>query len=354
MSDIIFEQIRSGGCLSYLIGCPDTHNAIIVDPHSSQTDHYLAIAARDGLHIQYILDTHTHADHFSSSQKLGKQLGVPVIMHRSSVAPFVTMPVDDGETIIVGKLRLRVMYTPGHTSDSICLVLPDRVLTGDTLLIGGTGRTDLPSGDPYQLYDSLFKKLLKLPSEFNVYPAHDYKNQVTSTLAQEIASNPRLQKKERNEFIEQMHALDLKMPAHLTEALRTNRSGGKTVEQMIADAATRISFMSLEEVRRHIDTNHTGDGMQNNLIILDVREKDAYQEGHIPGAINIPRGQLELRINDALPDPTQRVLVYCELGKISTLSAAMLQDMGFRRAIALDGGIRMWKEANYPLESTTH
>lgn len=348
MSDIIFEQIRSGGCLSYLIGCPDTHNAIIVDPHISQTDHYLALAARNGLHIQYVLDTHTHADHFSSSQKLGKQLGVPVIMHRSSVAPFVTMPVDDGETIIVGKLRLRVMYTPGHTSDSICVVLPDRVLTGDTLLIGGTGRTDLPSGDPYQLYDSLFNKLLKLPPEFNIYPAHDYKNQDTSTLAQEINTNPRLQKKERNEFIEQMHALDLKMPTHLTEALRTNRSGGKTVEQMISEAAMRISFISLEEVRKHIDSH------QDDLVILDVRERDAYQEAHIPGAINIPRGQLELRVNEVLPDPTQRILVYCELGKISTLSAAMLQDMGFRRAIALDGGIRMWKDANYPVEAATH
>ena len=268
-------------------------------------------------------------------------------MHRSSIAPYINMPVDDGETVIVGKLRFRVMYTPGHTSDSICLVLPDRVLTGDTLLIGGTGRTDLPSGDPSQLYDSLFNGLLKLSPELKVYPGHDYKNRSSSTLKQEIAENPRLQKKQRDEFIKQMRELDLKMPTHLTEALRTNRSGGKTVEQMITDAAARISFMSLEELKRQIESK------PGNLIILDVREKDAYKEGHIPGAVNIPRGQLELRINDILPDPTQRILVYCDLGKISTLAAAMLQDMGFRRAIALDGGIRMWREANYPLETAT-
>jgi len=344
MSDIIFEQIRSGGCLSYLIGCPDTHSAIIIDPKSDQTDHYLTLAARDGLHIQYLLDTHTHADHFTASQTLARKLGAKVIMHRSSVAPYINMPVDDGETIIVGKLRFRVMYTPGHTSDSICVVLPDCVFTGDTLLIGGTGRTDLPSGDPSQLYDSLFNGLLKHSPELKVYPGHDYKNRSNSTLKQEIAENPRLQKKERDEFIKQMHELDLKMPTHLTEALRTNRSGGKTVEQMIGDAAARISFMSLEELKRQIETT------PDNLIILDVREKDAYKESHIPSAINIPRGQLELRINDVLPDPTLRILVYCELGKISTLTAAMLQDMGFRRAIALDGGIRMWKEAKYPLQ----
>ena len=348
MSDIIFEQIRSGGCLSYLIGCPDTHSAIIIDPKSDQTDNYLSLAARHGLHIQYLLDTHTHADHFTASHMLGEKLGAKVIMHRSSVAPFVDMPVDDGETIIVGKLRLRVMYTPGHTSDSMCIILPDRVFTGDTLLIGGTGRTDLPSGDPSQLYDSLFNGLLKLSPELMVFPGHDYKDRSHSTLKQEIAENPRLQKKQRDEFIKQMRELDLKMPTHLTEALRTNRSGGKTVEQMIAEAAARISFMSLDEVKRYIESN------ANNLIILDVREKDAYQENHIPGAINIPRGQLELRINEVLPDPTQRILVYCELGKISTLAAAMLQDMGYRRAIALDGGIRMWKEVKYPLESAAH
>ncbi len=345
MSDIIFEQIRSGGCLSYLIGCADTHNAIIIDPKSDQTDHYLSIAGRAGLRIQYLLDTHTHADHFTSSHTLGRKLDAMVVMHRSSVAPFVTMPVDDGETVIVGKLRLRVMHTPGHTSDSLCVILPDRVLTGDTLLIGGTGRTDLPGGDPSQLFDSLFEGLLKLSPDLMVFPGHDYKNRSSSTLQEEIANNPRLQKRQRDEFVRQMRELDLSMPTHLTEALRTNRTGGKTVEQMISEAASKIRFMSLEELRRQIEAN------TDDMIILDVREKDAYKESHIPLAINIPRGQLELRVNEILPDPTQRILVYCEFGKISTLAAAMLQDMGYRRTIALDGGIKMWKDSHYPLVS---
>ena len=143
---MFFEQMQREGCQSYLIGCADTCGAIMVDPESSQTERYLALAARSGLRIHYVLDTHTHADHFSGSQNLARKLGVPVIMHRKSAAPFVDLRVDDGESIIVGQLRLRVMYTPGHTEDSMCLVLPDRVLTGDTLLIGATGRTDLPTG----------------------------------------------------------------------------------------------------------------------------------------------------------------------------------------------------------------
>ena len=141
-----------------------------------------------------------------------------------------------------------------------------------------------------------------------------------------------------------MRALDLKMPTHLTEALRTNRSGGKTVEQLIAEAASRVPFMAMDEVRRRLDA---GD---RDLVLLDVRERDAFQAGHIPGAVHVPRGQLELRIDDVLPDPTRRIVVYCEFGKISTLAAATLQSMGFGRAVALDGGIRTWREAGYPME----
>ncbi len=342
---MLFEQLQRDGCQSYLIGCSQSCAGVVVDPESSQTERYLALAARSGLRIHYVIDTHTHADHFSGSQSLARQLGVPVVMHRKSPAPFVGLHVDDGESIVVGTLRLRVLYTPGHTEDSICLVLPDRVLTGDTLLIGATGRTDLPTGDPEQLYESLFGSLLKLPPEIAVFPAHDYKGRGHSTLAEEIATNPRLQKTTRGEFIEQMRALDLKMPTHLTEALRTNRSGGKTVEQLIAEAASRVPFMAMEEVRRRLDAS------DRDLVLLDVREREAFLAGHIPGAVNLPRGQLELRIDDILPDPTRRIVVYCEFGKISTLAAATLQSMGFGRAVALDGGIRTWRDAGHPLEA---
>jgi glyoxylase-like metal-dependent hydrolase (beta-lactamase superfamily II) len=341
---MVFEQLQREGCQSYLIGCPETCAGIVVDPESSQTERYLALATRAGLRIHYVLDTHTHADHFSGSASLAQQLGVPVIMHRLSPAPFVGLRVDDGESIAIGTLRLRVLHTPGHTEDSMCLLLPDRLLTGDTLLIGATGRTDLPTGNPEHLYDSLFGRILKLSPDLQVFPAHDYKGRGHSTLAEEIATNPRLKKTQRSEFVEQMRTLDLKMPSHLTEALRTNRSGGKTVEQLIADAASRVPFMAMEEVRRRLET------AVQDLLVLDVRERDAYQAGHIPGAVHVPRGQLELRIDDVLPDPTRRVVVYCEFGKISTLAAATLQSMGFGRAVALDGGIRAWREAGYPIE----
>src|SRR5579864_8646622 len=217
---MIFEAMATGGCRSYLIGCEHSCAAALIDPELTQVDRYKALAARAGLQIRYLIDTHTHADHFSATRQLAKQLGAPVAMHRVSPAPFVTLALDDGEMLAVGKLRLQVLHTPGHTRDSMCLCVEDRVFTGDTLLIGATGRTDLPSGDPEALYDSLFDGLLKLDPSLKVHPAHDYKNRDHSSIAQELAGNPRLQVRDRGAFVEMMRNLNLSMPTHVTEALR--------------------------------------------------------------------------------------------------------------------------------------
>lgn len=340
---MIFESVATGGCRSYLVGCGETCAAALIDPEVSQLDRYLALAARDGLRIRYVIDTHTHADHFSARGQLAAKLGAPSVMHRASPAPGIDMRVDDGEMLIVGKLRLRVLYTPGHTTDSMSLVAEDRVFTGDTLLYGATGRTDLPTGDPELLHASLFERLLRLDPQLAVYPAHEYKGRTGSTLGDELATNPRLQATDRAAFVEMMRNLNLTMPTHITEALRTNLSGGRTVAQMLAEAAAIVPFMSIEELAARRD--------DADLVILDVREKEAYQQGHIPGARLLPRGQLELRVNDELADPTKRIVVYCEVGRISTLATATLRQMGFVRAVGLDGGMKAWRAANLPVEA---
>ena len=342
---MVFEQIATGGCQSYLVGCADTCAAALIDPEISQIDHYVALAARDGMRIRYLIDTHTHADHFSATRELARELKLPVVMHRASPAPFVDMRLSDGEMIAVGRLRLQVLHTPGHTADSMCLLVEDRLFTGDTLLIGATGRTDLPSGDPEALYDSLFNRVLRLDPALKVCPAHDYKGRSHSTIEQELASNPRLQKRERADFVAMMRSLDLTMPTHITEALRTNMSGGKTVAQLLAAAGAMVPFMSLAELKARIEAG------EDDLIVLDVRERDAFEAGHVPGARLLPRGQLELRVNKDLPDPTRRILACCELGHISTLAAATLREIGFQHAVALDGGMKAWRELGYPLNA---
>jgi glyoxylase-like metal-dependent hydrolase (beta-lactamase superfamily II) len=281
---MIFEQIATGGCQSYLVGCADTRAAVLIDPEIRHFDRYLALLSQQGLRLHYVIDTHTHADHFSAAKRIGERLSVPVVMHHESPAPFVGLRLDDGEMLAAGQLRLQTIHTPGHTRDSMCIVVEDRVFTGDTLLIGATGRTDLPSGDPDQLYDSLFGKLLKLDPALMVYPAHDYKGRSHTTIGDEIANNPRLQKRERSEFTDMMRHLNMSAPDHLTEALRTNMSGGKTVTELLSDAAASIPFMSMTELKTRLAAR------ANDLVLLDVREQGAFEAGHIPGARNLPRG----------------------------------------------------------------
>jgi glyoxylase-like metal-dependent hydrolase (beta-lactamase superfamily II)/rhodanese-related sulfurtransferase len=327
------------------VACEESCGAILIDGELSLVDRYRSLISKDGFRIRYVVDTHTHADHFSAAREIAALVGAPTVMHRDAAAPFVDLRLEDGDALVVGNLRARVLHTPGHTDDSMCLVIGDAVFTGDTLLRGACGRTDLPTGDPAALYDSLFWHLLKLDGSLGVYPGHNYKNAPRSTLAEEIAKNPRLQKRDAHAFVEQMRTLVIDMPEHLTEALRTNRTGGKTVRQLIGEAAEKVAFMPIDVLAEHI-------GRSKDFTLLDVRECDAYDRAHIPGAIHVPRGQLELLIDKVLPDPTVRVVVYCEYGKISTLAAATLRAMGFTRALALDGGFESWSKDGRPTETS--
>ncbi|MGH6787836.1 MAG: MBL fold metallo-hydrolase [Novosphingobium sp.] len=339
-----FHTIPDGGCRSYVIGCPETGAATVIDPALGQVERTAGLLAREGLHLRYVIETHTHADHFSGARALRERCAAPIVMHRAGGAGDVDLRVDDGHQLALGSLRLKFLHTPGHTADSVCVLLPGKVFTGDTLLIGGTGRTDLPTGDPEALYDSLFGKLLALPDETQVFPAHDYLDKGHSTIGAERADNRRLQTTERGEFIAMMRSLDLAMPIHLTEALRTNIAGGTTVRQLLERAAAAIPFMAMDELAARLEAR------RNDFVVLDVREREAWSRGRIPGARHLARGQLELKVDEHFPDPDVEILTVCEFGKISTLAAATLRTLGFRRAVALDGGMKAWREAGLPVD----
>jgi glyoxylase-like metal-dependent hydrolase (beta-lactamase superfamily II)/rhodanese-related sulfurtransferase len=343
---MIFEEFATAGCRSYLIGCDEDRVAALVDATLDRTERYTTTAAARGLSIQYLIDTHTHADHFSASHQLARDLGARVVMHRAAPAPFVDLAVQDGDSIAVGTLRIGVMHTPGHTADSMCLVLPEHVLTGDTLLLGSLGRTDLPTGNAEALWDSLHEHLFRLDPNLIVHPGHNYKGTAPTTLEEQRLTNPRLAVPDAAAFVAEMTARNLELPQHLTEALRTNASGGKPVSQLIRDAARSIAFMPITELRRRVERGSC------DLAIVDVREADAYAAGHVPGAMHLPRGQLELLVDKRFPDPRTRLLVYCEFGKISTLAAATLRQMGFASAVALDGGYRDWAASGAPVEKS--
>ena len=341
---MIFEQIAVGGCQSYLLGCAERRAAVVIDPQAHAIDRYASLLLREGLRLRYVIDTHTHADHFSGAHELAGRMGARVAAHRLSATPHADLRLEDGDQLMVGDTRLRVLHTPGHTLDSVCLLASDRVFTGDTLLIGSTGRTDLPTGDPGALHDSLFGVLLKLDPALKVYPAHAYDGRSASTIGEEIASNPRLKHRDRAAFVDMMGRLNLSSPVHCTEALRVNTGGGKTIDQLVLDAAAIIAFVASDALAARLEADEPG------LTLLDLRERDAFLAGHIPGARHLPRGELELRVNDELTDPTARIVTCCEQGPAATLAAATLRTLGFQRVAALDGGMKDWRGRGLPIE----
>lgn len=219
----IFAVLQpDASCRSYLIADPETREAAIVDPLREHVDEYLDLLASKQLRLKYTIETHTHADHLSGSVRLKDITGCSMMMHAASPAPCVDRPLRDGETFSIGNVPVEVIATPGHTHDGMCLVLPGRVLTGDTLLIGGCGRTDLPTGDSGELYESL-RKLADLPEDTLVLPAHDYANHRASTIGREKKNNKRLQLGTVEEFSAAMAKLKLPAPLKLREALAANQ-----------------------------------------------------------------------------------------------------------------------------------
>ncbi len=211
-------------CRSYLIADRTTREAVLVDPIRGHVESYIDLITERRYTLRYTIETHTHADHLSGSVRLKDLTGAKMLMHANSPAPCVDRGLVDGDEIALGSLKIGVVATPGHTHDAICLVLPGRVLTGDTLLIGAVGRTDLPTGNSASLFDSLQKLLAALPDDTIVLPAHDYEGRQASTLGREKKQNPRLQPKTAQEFADAMAANQVNMPPpkNLREALNTN------------------------------------------------------------------------------------------------------------------------------------
>ena len=219
---IFFEQIRSSGCLSYILGCAEEKICVVIDPEIGKADDYVQLTRFFGASLLYAIDTHTHADHNSACKVMRERYGAKAVMHRATDAPYIDVRVDDGDEIKFGRQSLKVVYTPGHTQDAMCLLFSDRIFTGDTLLIGGCGRTDLPGGNAQKQFDSL-RRLESLGDQIRVYPGHDYREAV-STLGNEKQNNPRLQIASKDEFVNFMTARKIPLPRKIQEALEWNRT----------------------------------------------------------------------------------------------------------------------------------
>jgi glyoxylase-like metal-dependent hydrolase (beta-lactamase superfamily II)/rhodanese-related sulfurtransferase len=344
---MIFRQLFDGtsGTYTYLLASRRGGEALIIDPVVERIDRYLQLVRELDLRLVKAVDTHLHADHVTGLGALRDRTHCITVMGEATKADVVSMRVAEGDRIEIEGVQLDVLYTPGHTDDSYSFLLRDRVFTGDTLLIRGTGRTDFQNGDPRAQYDSIFNKLMKLPEDTLVYPAHDYKGETVSTIGEEKFFNPRLKVKSVDEYVDLMNNLNLPNPKMMDVAVPANMLVGMRQEEI---ARRGWALAATEAI---------GLCGRTDVAMVDLREKgERDKHGVIPGSLHAPYPDLQAFIGEGgmlheLAGATgKRIVFYCAYGERSAMAVQAAQDAGIGSACHLTGGIDAWRTAGGPIK----
>lgn len=339
---MIFRQLfdATSGTYSYLLASRRGGEALIIDPVLEKVGRYLQLIGELELRLVKAVDTHLHADHITGLGELRDRTQCITVMGERSKADVVSMRLAEGEKLRIEGLSLEVMYTPGHTDDSYSFLMHDRVFTGDTLLIRGTGRTDFQNGDARAQYESIFGRLLKLPEETLVYPAHDYKGDTVSTIGEERRYNPRLQVKSPDEYIALMASLNLPNPKMMDVAVPANMRIGLAQEAL----AEQGWAVSAEEAKALVG--------RPDVAMVDLREREERQRhGSIPGSLSVPYPTLAENVHEGgllheLAATTGKEIVfYCAYGERSAMAVEAARQAGLAGTRHLQGGLDAWKKA---------
>lgn len=319
-------------CKAYVLWDPATNEAAIIDPRFDHVPDYVAQLEADGLKLKYAIDTHTHADHLSGSDRLRNLTGCAVVMSEHSKSKVPDYKAADGEKLKLGDSELTLILTPGHTPDSMSVFDGRRVYTGDTLFIGSAARTDFMGGDAGQLYDS-FRKLEALGKDVEVWPGHDYNGKHSSTIAAELESNPHF--KADKDTLKVMHKIKGELPANMAEILSFNSEAGLPEDRIIrADDVAKLGTPG------------------KDFTLLDSRYADEYEAGRIDGAVLIPLPELRDRFAEVekLPHP---VVSVCRSGVRATMAMMTARHANDDNWLLLQGGMQAWQKAGKPMVSDT-
>ena len=340
----LFDSVSS--TYTYLVASRRGGEALIIDPVLEKVNRYLTLMDELDLRLVKAVDTHVHADHITGLGALRDRCRCITVMGERSAVDVVSMRVADGDRIEVEGISLEVLYTPGHTDDSYSFLLGDRVFTGDTLLIRGTGRTDFQNGNPSEQYHSLFDRLLGLPDDTLVYPAHDYKGDTVSTIGEEKRCNPRLQVGSEDEYVDLMNGLNLSNPKMMDVAVPANLKIGLSQ----ADVAARGWALDCDQVQSQL--------AREDFLLVDLRDRsERERHGVLPGSVHAPYPDLESNLAAGgllheLTAATARPLIfYCAYGERSAMAVEAARDAGFGEARHLHGGLDAWKKTGAPLDS---
>jgi glyoxylase-like metal-dependent hydrolase (beta-lactamase superfamily II)/rhodanese-related sulfurtransferase len=338
---VIFRQLfdSASGTYSYLLASRHGGEALIIDPVLEKVGRYLKLMEELDLRLVKAVDTHLHADHITGLGELRDRTHCITVMGEQSKVDVVSMRIADGDRLHIEGLSLDALYTPGHTDDSYSFAFGDKVFTGDTLLIRGTGRTDFQNGDARVQYESL-QRLLRLPDETLVFPAHDYKGDTVSTIGEERRFNPRLRVRDADEYAALMDSLHLPNPKMMDVAVPANMRQGLHQEEVARRGWAFSAQGALDLVGR------------SDVVLIDLREKtERERHGSIPGSLHAPYTELLQNISEGgvlheLAHLTgKRLLFYCAFGERSAMAVRAAQDVGIATARHIEGGIEAWKKA---------
>jgi len=343
---MIFRQLfdATSGTYTYLIASRHGGEALIIDPVLERVDRYLQLVRELDLKLVKAVDTHLHADHVTGLGALRDRTHCITVMGEHTHADVVSMRVAEGDRIEIEGLRLDVLYTPGHTDDSYSFLWADRVFTGDTLLIRGTGRTDFQNGDPHAQYESLFNKLLKLPDETMVYPAHDYKGDTVSTIGEEKRFNPRLKVKSIDEYVDLMNSLKLPNPKMMDVAVPANMHVGLHQDDLARQGLSLTAREAIDSLGRP------------DILLVDLRENsERAKHGTLPGALHAPYPgigdslQPGGMLREVAAATGRRIVFFCAFGERSAMAVTAAKAAGLANTAHIEGGINAWKKAGGPV-----
>lgn len=343
---MIFRQLFDSvsGTYSYLLASRAGGEALILDPVLEKADRYCQLLRELDLRLVKAVDTHLHADHVTGLGELRDRTRCITIMGEQSKADVVSMRVSDGDKVTIEGLSLDVMYTPGHTDDSYSYLMGDRVFTGDTLLIRGTGRTDFQNGSSRAQYESIFNRLLKLPEETLVYPAHDYKGDTVSTIGEEKRYNPRLQVRNVDEYIELMANLKLPNPKMMDVAVPANMHVGLHQEELAKQGLALTARDAIASLGRP------------DILLVDLRENsERAKHGTISSALHAPYPSIGENLQpggmlrEVAAATGRRVVFFCAFGERSAMAVAAARSAGLANTAHIEGGIDAWKKVGGPV-----
>lgn len=317
------KQFIAGSCYSYILS--SQAEALIIDPHISLRQEYQKYLTRNHLALKFIIDTHTHADHFSLAAVLKNEFGAAMVMHEKAISDVATQRVKDGDELGIGAVKLKVIYASGHTDDTINLFTEGMVFTADVLLIGSVGRSDFQNGSPESMFDTL-QRLKALPDKTRVFPGHDYHEKKFSTIALEKENNPFLKEDSKEKFSASMRSKVIPKPFNIDNIIRVNRKGEALSLEMISPKNASVLI-----------------GKDASVKFLDVRSALEFSQAHIKDSINIPVDMLASKANE-LNQSKQTYIVLCRTGNRSAMAADMLIQSGIHSVKVLDGGITRWQK----------